>query len=116
MKTEIIDGNKLIAEFMGMKCTNNNHCKTFRYELNDGKEPIKGVFTYLGEEVTDKSYEYLKYHSSWGWLMPVIKKLKGDYKHTSVLWDNIIKVLSEVNILKTWEAVVAYIKWFHLVK
>ena len=54
------ENNKLIAEFMGIKFD-------------------KGTFYNMGYDVDGdgnlyRSYE-LKYHTSWDWLMPVIKKI-----------------------------------------
>ena len=51
-----IENNKMIAEFMGLEMLNDLQIKTPK----DG-----GIF--LSE---------LKYHTSWDWLMPVIKKIK----------------------------------------
>ena len=48
---QIIEGNKIIAEFMG---------KTRRYETT-----------------IEIFYDNLKYHSSWDWLMPVVEKIEG---------------------------------------
>lgn len=50
---EIIEGNKLIANYM---------------ELNTG-------WSY--HESEDKGYGITKYHSSWDWLMTVIEKING---------------------------------------
>jgi hypothetical protein len=63
MNTEDVqEGNKLIAEFMG-------------YKRNDG---YSGDFARLKhwniEPFGWHDDEQLKYHSSWDWLMPVVKK------------------------------------------
>lgn len=55
---EVIEGNKLIAEFMCVNRYTHINKKTSYY--------IEGV------ECTD---ETLKYHSSWDWLMGVVEKI-----------------------------------------
>jgi len=57
----IIEKNKIIAEFMGLKKP---------YEL-----PQHGTVRPNGSFKTEFLAEQLKYHSSWDWLMPVIKKI-----------------------------------------
>lgn len=54
---EIIEGNKLIAEFMGLEWK--LHLGR-RYLYNHAWIPL----------------ENLKYHSSWDWLMPVVEKIE----------------------------------------
>lgn len=49
-KQEIIEGNRIIAEFM---------------QIEDK------------EEVLDKSSSYFKYHLSWEWLMPLVEKIES---------------------------------------
>lgn len=51
---EIVEGNKLIAEFMGI-----DYDKTAN--ISDG---------------TSSYHENIKYNSSWSWLMPVIEKME----------------------------------------
>lgn len=57
---EIIEGNKLIAEFMGME---------FHTINNITGVTIDGVLGGL---------EKLQYHTSWDWLMPVVEKINLD--------------------------------------
>jgi hypothetical protein len=53
---EVIAGNKLIAEFMGVKIGED------KYSWRPGvQQPL--------EE------QHLAYHSSWGWIMPVVEKI-----------------------------------------
>lgn len=54
--------NKLIAEFMGMQESN--------LGWYDDKETLNGgVFS------NDNTFDELKFHSSWDWLMPVIMEI-----------------------------------------
>ena len=75
---QIIEGNKLIAEFMGGE----------RHWLNGMKEPftddtiwgyydvgVNIISTYSGRPIA--LVNDLKYHTSWDWLMPVVEKIES---------------------------------------
>ena len=67
---EIIEGNKLIAEFMG--CYGDAHFaggeQVYRYGFKD---------THITERWHESEFlDKTPYHSSWDWLMPVVKKIK----------------------------------------
>ena len=102
MKTqEIIEGNKLIAEFMGEIPYHNN---TPELICNDG----------------------MLYHVSWDWLMPVVEKVENDnnlfsfeikerYVFISAFNGNLIThwdYHQNTKIQATWLAVVEFIKWY----
>ena len=58
---ETREGNEIIAEFMQLKKGSTNEERWYRWdEENNGQ----GYFTDL------------KYHSSWDWIMPVVKKIE----------------------------------------
>lgn len=61
---EIIEGNKLIAEFMGGKFRKSKDKNTLNkyFDLKD-----KGYFYYENE---------IRYHTSWDWIMPVLEKIE----------------------------------------
>lgn len=60
MSKEIIAGNKLIAEFMGMKITSVNEIDVWVYtDIHNG----------IMEETN------ACFHHSWDWLMPVVEKI-----------------------------------------
>ena len=61
MKTEDInEGNRLIAEFMGIES----------YESG-------GYTNFIYSDDNHRTHVDLGYHESWGWLMPVVEKIEG---------------------------------------
>lgn len=114
---EIIDGNKLIAEFLCFKYR--NQAKYWgRYPLDDNS------FLSLKGEVEMHS---LKFHSSWDWLMPVVEKIESLNFTTSIYHLpktlNTVKILSggadvvgvngETKIEAIYKTVVEFIKWYN---
>lgn len=67
--TEIIEGNKLIAEFMGLNYTNLINGIWFDMQ-NNGHRNI---------EIMNDAKNYALYHSDWNWLMPVVDKIEHLY-------------------------------------
>lgn len=58
---KIIEGNKLIAEFMGWR-----------------KDPTHGWLTKDEQDAWNYRDDYhFKYYVSWDWLMPVVEKIEG---------------------------------------
>lgn len=88
-KEEIIEGNKLIAEFMGEHTWTN--LTTLKQEYNG-------------------NYQY---HSSWDWLMPVVQKIYFDDLASSQMWDYISSTFRRPNIESVWLIVVEFIKFFN---
>lgn len=69
MTSEIIEGNKAIAEFMG--CYGSTFWaggeEVYRYGFKD---------THITERWDESKFETeTPYHSSWDWLMPVVEKI-----------------------------------------
>ena len=130
---EIIEGNKLIAEFMG-------------YEYISGERSHadygwwkKGFFEEGNSRnnsnfICISSY-HLKYNTSWDWLMPVVEKIEttdplggivtiqqGMCKITSRMlgdnsvrsyFDNYLLMGAKGKLLSAYQAVIAYIKWYN---
>jgi len=90
MEQKIIDGNKKIAEFDGLK--RDTYGKFFK----------NGVF----KGYSERDFQY---HKSWDWLIPVLKKIaeKDDIYRAGVA-----SIMSEYNydIEKVWETTVKYIE------
>lgn len=90
---QILEGNKLIAEFMGCKKEKNNpdlyhtgHFYNTEIETGIGMQPSN-------EDVY--GYDEMKYNSSWDWLMPVVEKIESlgfwiniKKNHVTVAYDN----------------------------
>ena len=88
---EIIESNKLIAEFMGAKNTPiiggevlhpiSGHIISYKNEIYQADfNTVEGINNIPPSE--RKRYfryfeEDLKYHSSWDWLMPVVENIEG---------------------------------------
>ena len=105
---DIIENNKLIAEFLGFKF--NKHRKAYRI-------PQMG-FAFQGK------IEDLKFHSSWNWLMKVIDKIYNLYKdenfkfYSNLEGVNLYSVIKtsfieDINIDYTYSTVIEYIEWYN---
>ena len=109
---EIIEGNKLIVEFIGYKFIEDGHQY---WRLSDKHLLLENE---------------LKYHSSWDWLMPVVLKINTmdnfDYSVKIFTMDCqienskgeiIVRCECKYNpdelINSVWEAVVEFIKWYN---
>lgn len=103
---KILDGNKLIAEFMGAK-------------YNSKLDLVN-----LGANHKLVGINELQYHSSWDWIMPVVEKIHSDtdfwvtiyYRSCKVFPMNIgvemeILIEEKPTIEAVWIAVVEFIKW-----
>lgn len=94
---EIIEGNKLIVEFMGLK-------------LIDPKDIT---------ETTDcrEFVVWPRYHKEWNWLIPVVEKISEVCKENQkahFYWNDHddIRIFRESKD-RTWELCVQFIKWFN---
>lgn len=102
---EIIEGNKLIAEFMGLK---HSHGNWYRW---DSENQGQG---YVSE---------LKYHTSWNALMPVVEKISSEgycyqiREEQCKIWkpnyEPNFAVENEANTTSEaiWQTVIQFIKW-----
>lgn len=107
MKTNIIEGNKLIAEFM----TGETHNTFYLPEIGQ-------YFNSYGQiEYTETfSPNELKYHSSWDWLMPVVGKCYSmdeyfKYKEETERQFYPSGIELSTKIESVWLACVEFIKW-----
>ena len=100
---EINEGNKLIAEFIGLEKNDFGHWINKDYLFNSQLKLL--------------DFE-LKFHSSWDWLIPCINKIyESDWyykwKDTSGQFEKEIFINTKF-IEVTWEQVVEFIKWYNL--
>ena len=67
----IIENNKLIAEFLGFQLTSLGWFDNEEHLINVEK---------------DNTFDNLKFHSDWNWLMKVVSKIENYNEYTSVLF------------------------------
>jgi hypothetical protein len=132
---EIIEGNRLIMQFMGDKIVCReanrkallcNHKSEYWYIHHTNNE------VYLGNNNTfdsvDAAWDYqcerVHFHTSWDWLMPVVEKIEaGNYgvkqcrKVVEIYYDDtkevILKVKESSRILSLYTAILQFIKWYN---
>ncbi len=122
---ETIDGNKLIAEFLGLYVTDFNGTYHFVCKDEQKNKDLNQAWLFRLKEA--------KYHSSWEWLMPVVDKIEGlgydsrihNYDSESTYFVDFVDVMNEnteaacvskhyteANKIQTvWLAVVEFIQW-----
>lgn len=105
---QILEGNKLIAEFMGG-------------ELLEGRQ--NNVFWFKEHHHVLTAHKAInqhafKYHSSWDWIMPVVEKINAS--HTVKIKNNtcsirlIVEETTESTLIKSvWKVVVEYVKYYN---
>ena len=96
---EIIEGNKLVAEFDGWVIDNSFPDKDRTYIKNGGIE-------------LDTTF---KYHTSWDWLMPVVQKICKLHRPSKeyFLIEKLYQSCFDNTPIKTYKAVVEFIKWYN---
>lgn len=132
---DIMNGNRLIAEFWGYKLqpADTGVAYWFRgykehYYIENHNHPTYGNKTHrilLSE---------IRFHKDWGWLMPVVEKIEnirdnGWRKYLVMIGDDwcaietkstpserISTAFLSDKLLSTWAAVVEFVKWYNLEK
>ena len=90
----------MIAEFMGFQQTN--------IGWYDAEEVL------LRSEI-DNTFDNLKFHTSWDWLMPVVDTIYNtgmDEQTTNEIGD-ITHALLDINIQSTHDAVISFIEFYN---
>lgn len=114
LSNEVLEGNKLIAEFMERKIVDSPW----------SHKPLEqqGQWVYvLGQ---DFFKERIKYHYSWDWLMPVVEKIESIQNSDNYEVDIFGKcceigvmdehsAVGKTKIEATWLAIVEFIKWYN---
>lgn len=81
---KIIGGNRLIAEFVGLKTWQNKN--------------TKAVVVWIADNISTSLREWAKWNSSWDWLMPVIEKISRiEYER----WEEIEVDGEKVTVIET---------------
>ena len=110
---EIIDGNKLIAAFMGgIREVRHEGRNWFAWGSMKGRPPI----------YTDE--DKLEYHKSWDWLMPVIENCHTIEAPTKEGWSKSERIEYRINhndiwrnnITEVWKKVIEFIEWHNTEK
>lgn len=132
MEKEILDGNRLIAEFMGYQMAIAKKDEPHFVGKGITCRSGFGESVYFKNEDEYKNFMNPKYHSSWDWLMPVVEKIEnikdtsGNYQFSfdlgrdfciiryNDLSGNPIVASSEQDnkLLSIWQAIVKFIQWY----
>jgi hypothetical protein len=110
---EILEGNKLCAEFWGYNLVPSD--TGWRYYFRGYKEHYMiqnhnhPVYKNNPHRILLKN---MKFHSDWNWLISVITKCKK-LDSVAYLGSDIQYNLKKLNIESTFEAVVQFIKWYN---
>ena len=81
-KNMVLEGNKMIAEFMGWKFIyKGKDYKVWNPDFkSEEQHPNDWVFaTWIKDDFEEYMSRILRYHLSWDWLMPVIEKLNTNH-------------------------------------
>ena len=114
MKT-IDEKSKAIADFMAVR---KNEDGTYEF-------PEFGAIRLNGDFMTSFYPDRFKYHSSFDWLMPVIKKCKSiskasenglfekntDNLNAQMMYEEIEECLLDLHVLATFNAVYSMVEW-----
>ena len=96
-RKEVIEGNKLIAEFITIGVNTETGWLHFRHpEI----------------EAAPSDYEYYRFEESWDWLMPCIGKISNQCEEPDEL-DNLKYCLLTNNIEEAWKFVVNYLTYYY---
>ena len=98
-RDEIERGNRLIAEYIGFQYT-----KIGWYDYN---EVLNLSYT------EDNTFDEMKFHISYDWIMPVVKKILSQ-KFKGCVQCDIKYHLEHSSIEELFRAVVEFIMWYNL--
>jgi hypothetical protein len=109
MKT-VYENNQIIAEFMGGK-TKSTVLRTIGDRMTDDEHwlPFHGIV----------KFSHLKYHSSWDWLMPVVRKIveysvnESEDAFMSDVYTSILDTIPLASIEDGYKVVIEFIEWYN---
>lgn len=120
---QILEGNKLIAEFMGCDIKTNKDGLIYM-------SPLECEWLKIPHNCGAINPNNLKYHTSWDWLMSVVEKIENlevrysvSIRENSCDIHNVYVKDTNINIYRvedlkiksksTYEAVIDFIKWYN---
>lgn len=116
-ENKIIEGNRLIAEFMGLEKTDGFMTSCSGIEVSAKGYKCDDVFYPINE---------LKFYYLWNWLMPVVEKVES-MGYIVTITQNICTIKASVMVItrqtgnygtpdtkiyNTWLALIDFIKWY----
>ena len=108
--------NRLILEFMDIKPKFNTLTGSYQYS----NQPYFSINSKTYEEAMQGTAEYVKYNTSWDWLIPVIEccchTLVEETKKGEQLYKNIDTCLLRLDLEATYNAVIEYIEFYNTLK
>lgn len=121
-KENIIEGNKLFAEFLN----DEKFGLIGKTDFHDGNNYVD---TFNLPSGTPYKFNELKFHKDWNWLMQVVEKIESiKDKKTDIKFDVVINVkvccvggvfeyiyqaTAETKIEATWIACLEFVKWYN---
>lgn len=113
-KEEIIEGNKIIAKYLGYTYYGHEEAKHGPgWKLSDNKKDILKI-THIGEigkrNYLCRNHNEMRFYNSWDWLMPVLE-VKGNSFWLFILPKTINRCMDHNELRKfIWENIVEYLK------
>lgn len=125
----ILNGNTLIAEFMGLKQVNWYSTLTNRSTLLWVNKSFNEDFTHVEDYSDESLFDWenslpqskdLFYNSSWDWLMPVVEQIESLNFTTRILdvgmvinGELVIERFGDTKLEGVWLTCVEFIKWYN---
>lgn len=114
---EILEGNKLCAEFLGGMYSEHAEAWGFGNAKNIGSKMFQEVM-YHNIIQAERFEKELKFHSDWNWLMEIVEKIEKtsawvNIKGCAVDISTISNTSAKTKIEATFIAVVNFIKWYN---
>lgn len=122
-EAEIIEGNKLIAEFMGAKYLGKERHGGHDYHMFDFPESF-AIKLSTPDGFGMKRTGYLEFDSQWDWIMEVVDDIRYARRFYTVnwntisdqsynLWKGIEKSLLNISLKQVFKAVVKFVTWYN---
>ena len=128
-KNFVLNGNKLIAQFIDLKINDEDYNIVPKNMFND----------FVTNVMKECDWDTLEFHESWDWLMPVVEKIESlkpnnwnvkcvifGYKSLIIVsdpqkggqWNSLIteydeKYKNHTKLEKTYTAVIEFITWYN---